>query len=204
VDAVIILNHAQRFQRDPHCLGWERKAGAANVVLFALLDCVPESGEFRGIFTKARLYLPPPGSAAVRVAQMRWHLAHYAAQCPEGAAQMQVTISDDEWLDIADNYTKLASPKHLKQFILRFIYEGHAKLTHELATGSPYVSYQGGDGSAHIVERSLASEENSYSEAAGLGPLLRVAPIQRRAKKQKIEEDIGAALMKKEPETLLP
>jgi len=194
-DAVLLINHAQHFQRDPHALTWERKAAHANVVVFALLDSVPEVPQFNVLFSKARLYLGPPASSALRIAQMRWHFAHYAAQCPEMGRTLNVDLSEDEWIQLADCFTKLASPQHLKQWVQRFLYDGHTHITFALATTAPYVTHTGGDG-PHIVARSLATEENAFSEAAGLGPLTLVPPIARvqqlqrehRAKKQKIDE----------------
>jgi hypothetical protein len=193
VDAVVLINHAQHFQRDPHSMTWQRKAQEANVVVFALLDATLEAPEFKAIFAKAQLYLSPPNSSAVRIAQMRWHFAHYAAKCPEAAPN--VDLSDDEWAQLADQFTKLASARHLKHYVLRFIYERHTHITYALATGPPYVSYSGGEG-AHIVGRALATEENAFSMAAGQGPLLNAPALQPRVKKQKIEAEIEEALLK--------
>lgn len=117
VDAVVLVNHAQHFQRDPHALGWAAKAEEANVVLIALFDVVPnENPEFRGLFHKASLYLSPPESTALRVAQMRWHVDHYARECGVRGSPVQVQLTDDEWTELeipSPNVPPLASSSTL-------------------------------------------------------------------------------------------
>jgi hypothetical protein len=193
VDAVIIVNHAQYFQRDPHALGWAAKAEAANVVLLALFDSVPsENPEFRGLFYKASLYLRPPETTAMRVAQMRWHVEHYMRECKND--KVRFTLSDDEWTQLSDVYTQRASPRQLKHYVQALIYHAlqtNEPITYALATSRPFVTSAGGEGD-HIVPRALNTEENVFSVAAGQGPINLVPAIKppppRAIKKQKIEE----------------
>jgi hypothetical protein len=178
VDAVIIVNHAQHMQRDPHALSWAAKAEEANVVIVALFDEIPTGNpEFRGLFHKATLYLSPPDTSALRVAQMRWHLDHYANKCGAGAVQCQ--ISDDEWTQIGDQYTARASPRQLKHYVQALLYhvlQTGEPLTYALATRAPFVTSAGGEG-PHIVPRALNTEENALAAAAGAGPVHFVPPI---------------------------
>lgn len=203
VDAVIIINHAHFFQRDPHALTWRTKAENANVVIVALFDTIPaENPEFRSLFHKASLYLRPPETSALRVSQMRWHLNHYLREC--GGA-VRVEITDDEWTQLSDEFTARASPRQLKHYVQVLLYHvlqtGEA-LTYAMATRPPFVSSMGGEGT-HIVPRPLNTEENAFAAAAGVGPIHTVPPIQppppplRSFKKQKVEAEIDAALKEK-------
>lgn len=181
INAVIIINHAQYMAHDPHVLTWKRKAVAANVIIVACLDHpVLDNPAFGTLFSKSLLYLPPPSTSALRIAQMRWHFAHYQRLCP--AAGLVVEITDDEWQALADEFTKLASQRHLKQYVQRLIIDAlqanpPTPITYYMATSSTYITSAGGDGQ-HIVPRSLTTEENSFASAARRGPMYIVPPIQ--------------------------
>lgn len=190
VDAVLIINHAQHMQRDPHALGWAAKAELANVVIVALFDVVPtENPEFRGLFHKATLYLSPPDTSVLRIAQMRWHLDHYLRECQSA---VQCHITDDEWMQISDQFTARASPRQLKHYIQALLYQvlqTGEPLTYALATRAPFVTSAGGEG-PHIVPRALNTEENVLAQAAGAGPLHFVPPIpvqSRSVKKRRVD-----------------
>jgi len=194
VDAVVVVSHAQYMQRDAHALTWHAKAKAANVVLVALLDAVPgENPEFKALFHKAVLYLRPPEPASLRVAQMRWHVYNYLRECG-GAVRFE--LSDDEWTQLGDLYTKTASPRQLKHYVQALIYWATSTgnpVTFAAASSSPFVTSTGGEG-LHIVARPLNTEENALSQAAGLGPIHgvpRIQPQPRAVKRVKVADPQG-------------
>lgn len=193
LDAVVVVSHAQLMQRDTHALTWGAKAKAANVVLVALLDAVPgENPEFKALFHKASLYLRPPEPASLRIAQMRWHVYHYLSQCG-GDGAVRFELSDDEWTQLGDQYTKCASPRQLKHYVQALIYwalSAKDTITFAVATSAPFVTSAGGEG-LHIVAQPLATLENVLSTAAGLGPVHGVQHMQaqpRAAKRVKVAD----------------
>lgn len=111
------------------------------------------------MFSRARLYFPPPNSSA-RFALVQW----WAQQLTHRFKHVSVSLSDDELQSLSSLYMDMCSAGDVRS-VLQNVWYNENTIDYVTITSAPYVVNN------HVMPENLQPIENMYSEYVGQGPI---------------------------------